>query len=198
MKEDVNLINFSSLLHPFQGTLLTTMGTDIGKDGEHKEASKPNIIAIAWIMPVSTTPPALVFAIRKERYSYKLLKENGEFAVNIVTRNLKDAVFYCGTKSGKNCDKFKETGLTPEKAKFIKVPIIKECIAHIECSVRGIIDEGLDHVLVIGNVISAYADSEYFDKHWKTKKINLLLHLGGDVFTTNENSEFKATPKSSS
>jgi flavin reductase (DIM6/NTAB) family NADH-FMN oxidoreductase RutF len=176
MKKEININNFATLLHPFQSTLITTMGSD----------KKPNIIAIAWIMPVSHSPPALVFAIRKERYSFKLLQENQAFAVNFPMINLKDEVLFCGTKSGKMLDKFKETGLTQGQSKLIDVPIIEECVAHIECSVKEILQEGLDHMLVIGNILTCYADSEYFDKKWKVDKVNLLLHLGGDTFTTND------------
>jgi len=175
MKKDLNISNFSSLLHPFQGTLLTIKGP----------SNQDNIIAIAWIMPVSNSPPALIFAIRKERYSFGLLQESKAFVVNIPTIDLIDSVFFSGTKSGKFFDKFKETGLTKGHAKVLDVPIIEECIGQIECTVREIVDIGLDHVLVIGNVFACYAEDHYFDKKWRTEKVKLLLHLGGDSFTTN-------------
>ncbi|MGC9125099.1 MAG: flavin reductase family protein [Caldisericaceae bacterium] len=182
MKKEVKTSNFSSILHPFQATLLTTKGSN----------GKENIISIAWMMPIGVAPPALVFAIRKERYSYKLLCEREEFVVNIPSFDLLEQTMYAGTKSGKQIDKFIKTGLTTGKARVVSVPIIQECIAHIECTVRDKIDSGLDHVLVIGNVVACYAESDYFDKKWITEKVNLLLHLGGDIFTTNASKSFKA------
>lgn len=176
MKKEINKEKFTSILHPYPTTLITTMGKD----------KKPNIIAIAWITPLSINPPCLMFAIRRERYSYKLLLENGEFVVNIPNFDLKEESLICGTYSGKDKDKFEITNFTIEESKEVSVPSIKECIAHIECKILEIIDRKvLDHVIVVGSVLNVRANEEYFDKHWKLEKINLLLHVGGNLFTTN-------------
>ena len=169
----VSLDEFSRLLHPLNATLITCQG----KDG------KPNALAIAWIVPVSVDPPMLVFAVTKERHSYKLIEETREFVVNIAGFEMAHQVLYCGRKSGREVDKFKETGLTAGKAKKVSVPIINECVAHLECRVEDIIPKG-DHVLVVGQVLAAYTRGEAFKGLYDLQRFKPLLHLGDDVFTT--------------
>jgi flavin reductase (DIM6/NTAB) family NADH-FMN oxidoreductase RutF len=134
-------------------------------------------------MPASTNPPMLVFAIRPERYSYQLLKQTKQFVVNIPGRELARQVLYCGRRSGKDVDKFKDTGLTARAAKKVKAPVIKECIAHIECELSDTIPEG-DHVLVIGRVVAAYVLKDAFRGIYDLTQFQPLLYLGRDVFTT--------------
>jgi len=170
---DVPLADFSRLLHPYNATLVTCQG----------KTGPPNALAIAWIMPVSLNPPMLVFAIRKERHSYKLLEETREFVVNIAGFDLAGQVHYCGNRSGENVDKFKDTGLTVGKARKVSVPIVSECTAHIECKMAETIPKG-DHVLVIGEVLAAYVRKEAFQGLYDLERFKPLLHLGNDVFTT--------------
>jgi flavin reductase (DIM6/NTAB) family NADH-FMN oxidoreductase RutF len=172
-EKDVPLEEFSRLLHPLNATLISCQG----KDG------KANTLAIAWIVPVSMNPPMLVFAVTKGRHSYKLLEETREFVVNIAGFDMARQVLYCGRKSGREVDKFRETGLTTAKGRKVSVPIINECVAHLECRVEDIIPTG-DHVLVVGEVLAAYALSEVFKELYDLKRFKPLLHLGGDVFTT--------------
>jgi flavin reductase (DIM6/NTAB) family NADH-FMN oxidoreductase RutF len=173
LERDVPRDEFSRLLHPLNATLITCQG----KDGE------TNALAIAWIVPVSTNPPMLVFAVKKERYSYKLLEQTREFVVNIAEFGMARQVLYCGRKSGREVNKFKETGLTVGRGKKVSIPIINECVAHLECRVEDMIPTG-DHVLVVGEVLAAYAESEAFKGLYDLKRFKPLLHLGGDVFTT--------------
>ncbi len=176
MKKEIIREAFTPILHPYQATVITTMS----------KSGKPNAVAIAWIIPVSINPPALAFAIRKSRYSYKLLKENPEFVVNIPTANYKKAVTLIGTISGKDRNKIAEAGLETENAKTISPPVIANFPAHIECKVTKIVDLGLDHVIVIGEVLKAFAECELFKRHWKVNKVDLLLHLGGSMYTSNK------------
>lgn len=170
---DVPLAEFSRLLHPFNATLVSCQGRN----------GLPNALAVAWIMPVSVKPPTLAFAIRRETHSYGLLEETREFVVNMAGCELAREVLYCGRNSGKDVDKFKVTGLTAGKARKVAVPIVNECIAHIECRVSEVISKG-DHVLVMGDVQAAYARKEAFRGIYDLKRFQPLLHLGGDVFTT--------------
>jgi len=177
MKKTIKTSTFTPVLHPYNTALITTMGKE----------DKPNIIAIAWIIPVSVNPPALTFAIRKERYSYKLLLENGEFVVNIPEIKYAREVFICGTYSGRNTDKFALTKFAPVKSEFVSVPSIEECVANIECRVLQIVDaKVLDHVLVVGRVLNVKVEEELFDRRWDTSKVKLLLHVGGNIVTTTE------------
>jgi len=178
MKKNLKINNFTSVLHPYPTTLITTIGVD----------NKPNIIAIAWITPLSINPPVLMFALRRERYSYKLLNENKEFVVNIPNFSLIKESLMCGTYSGKEVDKFKLTNFTPVESEFVKVPSIKECIGNIECKVLDIIDKKeLDHVIILGEILNVLVDEKFFDTHWDLTKVNMLLHVGGNLFTTNKN-----------
>jgi len=170
---DVALPDFSRLLYPYNGTLVSCQG----------KTGQPNVLAIAWIMPASMDPPKLVFAIRKERYSYQLLEQTGEFVVNIAIRELARQVLYCGRKSGKDVDKFRATGLTTGKAKKVSAPIVNECVAHIECKVSQTIPKG-DHVLVIGDVLAAYVRKDLFRGIYDVSRFHALLYLGSDAFTT--------------
>lgn len=170
---DVPLADFSRLLYPYNATLVSC----------HGKSGPPNVLAIAWIMPVSMNPPTLVFAIQRERHSYKLLEQSGEFVVNIAGRELVRQVLYCGRKSGKDVDKFKATGLTTGRAKKVAAPIVNECVAHVECKVSETIPKG-DHVLVVGDVMAAYVRKDAFRGVYDLKRFQPLLYLGADTFTT--------------
>ena len=118
---------------------------------------KSNIIAVSFCMPVSKEPPLIACAIGKGAYSCELIESTKEFVVNVPPKELKPEIYYCGSHSGLQVDKFKETGLTPQPARAVRVPIIDECVAHMECKVKQEIKAG-DKNLFIGEVIEAYAD----------------------------------------
>jgi len=172
-KVDVSMDSAYRLLHP-RNTILVTC---VGKDG------KPNIITLAWSMPVSWNPPIVAISIAPKRYSHKLIEETKEFVINIPTMNIVKETLYCGRVSGRSVDKFKETKLTAAPAKRVKAPIIEECIAHLECKVEKQITVG-DHTLFLGKIVAAYADEGIFDETFDIKKAKLVYHLGGDAFTT--------------
>jgi len=172
-KEDVKLEDMPYLLHPYQATLVTTIGAD----------RKPNVLAVAWIVPVSVNPPYILTTLRAKRHSYKLLTETREFVVNIPDFTLAKQVVFCGRRSGSEYDKFRETGLTLGKAREVSAPIIKECIAHLECKLERTLEFG-DHVLCIGKVVAAYASSKRYKTLYDLKQHQPLLHLRGNTFTT--------------
>jgi len=174
-KKEISLNYFPYLLHPRNTVLVTT----VGKDG------KQNVLAVAWITPISVNPPYLGISIKPERYSHKLLLETGEFVVNVPTFDLAKEVTICGRKSGRTLDKFKEAGLTVEKAKIVKAPIIKECIAHLECKVVNSIEVG-DHTFFIGKVLAAYVSERHFKELYDIKEHKTLLHIGRNKFTTTQ------------
>lgn len=147
---------------------------------------RANIITLAWSMPLSHKPPLMAISITKKRFSYDLIKKSGEFAVNIPGIDLFDEMYYCGTHSGRDVDKFKETDLTAVRAnKLTHTPLIKECIGHLECRLNYEKEAG-DHVLIIGDIVHASAEKELFDIKWKVDKAKLIYHLGDKFFTTPE------------
>lgn len=145
-KEEVNVSVFSAykLLHPMHTVLVSC----VGKTG------KPNIITLAWAMPTSINPPLVAISIAPKRHSHKLVEETKEFVVNIPTMKILKETLFCGRRSGRNCDKFKEASLTPLPAKKVKPPIIKECVAHLECKLHSQFKAG-DHTIFVGEIIEA-------------------------------------------
>lgn len=145
-----------------------------------------NIITLAWSMPVSIDPPIIATSIAPKRYSHQIIEKTGDFVVNIPTMTIIEETLFCGRRSGKTYDKFKETGLTPLPAKMIQSPIIEECVAHLECRLHRQMKTG-DHTLFTGRVLAAYANDGVFNKKSKKfdpKKVKLVYHMGGDDFAT--------------
>ena len=120
---------------------------------------KPNIITLAWVGTVCSSPPMVGISIRPSRYSHGLVRQHGEFAVNLPTADLVRATDYCGTVSGRKVDKFKQAALTPVPAKAIGTAIIAECPVNIECRVVRVISLG-SHDLFVGEIVAVQADAE--------------------------------------
>lgn len=99
-----------------------------------------NIITVAWTGILNTDPAMVYISVRKTRHSYEIINNNREFVINLTTEKLAYATDWCGVKSGKDVDKFKEMKLTKEKAKFVKCPLIKESPVSVECRVKEIRD----------------------------------------------------------
>jgi len=145
---------------------------------------KPNIITLAWCMPLSHNPPLVGISIAKTHLSSEMIKKTDEFVVNVPSLDLLQSVFFCGTHSGRQVDKFKETGFTAEDAhRLKKAPLIKECSGHLECQLRNVREAG-DHFLFIGEVVYASAKKELFQETWLMDKMKLIFHLGGKFFTS--------------
>lgn len=128
----------------------------------------PNIITLAWAGVVCSEPPTLGLGIRPHRYSCKLIEDSGEFVANIPTTELLKISDFCGFVSGRDVNKFSETGLTPEPAEKVKPPLIKECPVNIECVVTKKVPLGSHH-LFLGKVVRVHVDQRILDK---TEKID--------------------------
>lgn len=124
---------------------------------------RDDVITVAWAGTVCTNPPMVSISIRPERYSYHMIRETGEFVINLTTEELAFATDYCGVKSGRDVDKFKETGLTREKAEKVKAPMIAEAPVSIECKVKEIRELGSHHMF-IAQVAAVHADEKYMDE----------------------------------
>ncbi len=125
-------------------------------------SGKPNIITLAWAGTVCSDPPTLGLGIRPHRYSYKLIEDSGEFVVNIPSKNILKETDFCGMVSGRDVDKFSETGLTPQSAEKVKPPLIQECPVNIECIVKEKILLGVHH-LFLGEVVCVHVDQDILD-----------------------------------
>lgn len=142
---------------------------------------RPNIIAVSFCMPVSRIPPMVACAIGQKMFSAELIGQTGEFVVNIPPGKLDPQVYFCGSNSGRDVDKFRKTGLMPLPARSVSVPVIKECVAHIECNVTNTVETGCKY-LFIGEVIEAYADVDLVQS--KRKVEFALGEFPEKVYTT--------------
>lgn len=130
------------------------------KDGKY------NIITIAWAGTVCTDPPMVSISVRPERYSYSILRESGEFVINLTTRKLAYATDYCGVKSGRDVDKFRELGLTPAEVSKVRAPMIGESPVNLECRVSEVLDLG-SHSMFLAEVVAVHAEEQYMDAQHK-------------------------------
>ena len=124
---------------------------------------KPNLITVAWAGTICSDPAMVSISVRPSRYSHHMIKETGEFVINLTTKELLKATDYCGVVSGKNIDKFKEMGLTPSPSEKVKTPGILESPVNIECKVVEVKALGT-HDMFIAEVVAVKADEKYMDK----------------------------------
>ncbi len=144
-----------------------------------------NIITVAWAGTVCTNPPMVSISVRPSRYSYEMLKETGEFVINLTTEDLAFATDFCGVRSGRDVDKFQEMHLTKEKAQFVKAPMIGEAPVCIECKVREIKELGSHHMF-LADVLAVHADEKYMDEKGKfhLNLSKLLVYSHGKYLAT--------------
>ena len=144
---------------------------------------KSNIITVAWTGILNTNPAMCYISVRPERYSHDIIKENGEFAINLTTRQLAYATDWCGVKSGRDVDKFKEMKLTKEKANIISVPLIKESPVSVECKVKEIVPLG-SHYMFVAEIVAIDADEKYIDEKgaFDISKCDLIAYANGGYY----------------
>lgn len=151
------------------------------------KAGTPNIITVAWAGTICSNPPMVSISVRPERYSYQLIKETGEFIINLTTKELAYATDYCGVKSGRDVDKFKEMHLTPIPGIEVKAPLIGESPVSLECKVREIKQLG-SHDMFIADVVAVHADERYMDEKGKfhLDKAEPIVYSHGSYVATGE------------
>ena len=145
---------------------------------------KPNIITIAWTGTVCSDPPMVSISVRPERYSHDIIKENGEFVINLTTVKLVKACDYCGVVSGRDVDKFRETKLTPEESMTVSCPSIKESPVSIECKVKKMIPLG-SHDMFLAEVTAVSVDDAYIDSknRFQMNKTGLTAYSHGSYLS---------------
>ena len=142
-----------------------------------------NIITIAWTGTVCTNPAMLYISVRPERYTYHMIKETGEFVVNLTTKDLVYATDWCGVKSGRDVDKWKEMKLTPVKGELEFAPMIAESPVSIECRVTNVMELG-SHDMFMAEVTAVYVDEQYMDEKgtFHLEKANPLVYSHGQYY----------------
>ncbi|MCM1187185.1 MAG: flavin reductase family protein [Lachnoclostridium sp.] len=143
-------------------------------------AGKYNIITLAWVGTVCSEPPMVSISVRPERYSYAIIKETGEFVINLTTRELAFATDYCGVKSGRDVDKFKEMKLTALPGDKVRAPLIGESPVNLECKVKQILPLG-SHDMFVAEVVAVHADSRYMDEQgrFRLEKADPIVYSHG-------------------
>ena len=152
-----------------------------------REGERPNIITVAWAGTICTNPPMMSISVRPERYSYDIIKESKEFVVNLVTKDLVYATDYCGVKSGRDVDKFKEMKLHESESRIVKAPGIQESPVNIECQVEEIKELGSHH-LFIARVVSVNIDDKFMDVKGKfnLNDSGLVSYSHGEYYVLGE------------
>lgn len=153
-----------------------------------RENEKPNILTVAWVGTICSDPAMLSISVRPERYSYGIIRETGEFVVNLTTKKLAYATDYCGVRSGRDVDKFAELHLTPQKAlKLQFAPIIAESPVNIECRVTEVKELGSHHMF-LAEVLGVDVDEAYMNEKGKFElnQTGLLTYSHGEYFTLGE------------
>jgi len=145
---------------------------------------KTNIITLAWAGVVCSDPPMLGLGIRPHRYSYGLIEDSGEFVVNIPTVDILKETDFCGVVSGREVDKFSETGLTLKPAEKVKAPIIQECPVNIECIVKKKVPLGTHH-LFIGEIVRVHVDQDVLDEKGRIdfSKVSPFVYNQGEYWS---------------
>ena len=150
------------------------------------DGERDNLFALTWNLPVRKDPPMVGILSGKRHFSYPFIERTGEFGISVPDRSLADAVYGCGTTTGKKVDdKFAEFGLSREAAKRIKAPLVAEAVATLECRVAQVVDLGAS-ALLIAQILEASAATEHFrEGQWTFDGgLELLHHLSGKKFCT--------------
>lgn len=163
-----------NMLYPLPAVMVTCQ----------EEGGNPNIITLAWAGTVCSDPVMVSISVRPERYSHGIIANTKEFVINLTTKDLAYAMDYCGVKSGRNVDKFKEMKLTPSRSKVVKCPGIEESPVSLECVV---VDSKLlgSHTMFTAKVVNVSVDEKYLDKNGKfnLNSSGLVTFSHGEYFT---------------
>ncbi len=152
-----------------------------------QEGGKANIITVAWAGTVCTNPPMLSISVRPERHSHGMIERTGEFVVNLTTKALTAACDYCGVKSGRDVDKFRETGLTAVPAAKVQAPLIGESPVNLECKVTQILRLG-SHDMFLAEVVGVQVNKEYMNERGKFElaKSEPVVYSHGEYYGLGE------------
>lgn len=147
-----------------------------------------NLLTVAWTGTVCTNPAMCYISVRPERHSYHMIRETMEFTINLTTADMAKAVDWCGVKSGRDYDKWQETGLTPVYGHAVRCPYIDESPLSIECRVKTVMPLG-SHDMFLAEVVNVIADERYIDPAtgaFDIASAGLLNYTHGQYFKQGE------------
>ena len=167
-----------TVLYPVPAAMVTVGDMD----------GEKNIITIAWTGTINSDPAMTYISVRPERHSYEMIKQSGEFVINLTTKDMAFATDWCGVRSGKDYNKFQEMKLTPGKAAMVQAPLIEESPLCIECRVKEIVALGSHHMF-IADVVNVKADDKYLNSEtgkFELAQSNLLVYAHGGYYELGE------------
>lgn len=173
-KEGKRLLRAGNMLNP-SPVVMVSCGSTL---------DEYNIITIAWTGTVCSDPPMCFISVRPERHSYQLIRESGEFVINLVSRELAPIADWCGVRSGKKYNKFLETGLTPVHGSRVSAPLIDEAPVNIECKVTQVIPLGT-HDMFLAEVVAVHANEKLFNHKTdalELQRANLVSYSHGHYY----------------
>lgn len=144
----------------------------------------PNVLTIAWTGIVNTIPPMTYISVRPERYSYDLIKNSGEFVINLPTEELVPTIDFCGVKSGRDLDKIAACGLHTEPGETVQAPLILESPVHLECKVRQVLPLG-SHDMFLADITAVRVDEDYMDANGRLcmERCHLAAYIHGTYYS---------------
>lgn len=151
------------------------------------DGTTSNLLTVAWTGTICTNPPMVSISVRPERFSYPMIRKSGEFVINLTTKKLTRAVDYCGVRSGRDTDKWKDCHLTPAPAETVSCPLVAEAPVNIECQVTEVKELGSHHMF-LAKVTAVHVDDAYMDEK-NTFHLNdseLIAYSHGTYFTLGE------------
>ena len=150
------------------------------------EGDEANIITIAWTGIINSRPPMTYISVQKKRHSHDILMKTGEFVINLTTEDLARQTDWCGVKSGRDVDKWKEMKLTKESASEVKCPMIAESPVNLECRVTEMKELG-SHDMFMAEIVKVHVDESIIDEdgHFDVVKAGLLAYIHGHYYTVN-------------
>ena len=150
------------------------------------EGDEAYIITIAWTGIINSRPPMTYISVRKERHSHDILMKTGEFVINLTTEAILRQTDWCGVRSGRDFDKWKETGLTKEPASVVKCPMIAESPVNLECRVTEVKELG-SHDMFMAEIVKVHVDDSIIDEdgHFDVVRAGLLAYIHGHYYTVN-------------
>lgn len=162
------------------GTMLNPVPAVMVSCGTEEEH---NIITVAWTGIVNSEPPMTYVSVRKQRHSHNMIAETGEFVINMTTEELAFATDYCGVRSGRDVDKFKEQNLTPVKGEKVNCPVIKESPVNLECRVVEVHEYG-SHDMFVAEIVNVQVDEDLMDEKGRIRldQAGLLAYNHGEYF----------------
>lgn len=147
-----------------------------------------NLLTVAWTGTVCTDPAMCYISVRPERHSYELIRSTGEFVINLTTRRLARATDWCGVRSGRDHDKFREMGLTPLPGAVVSAPVVGESPVNIECRVKQVIPLG-SHDMFLAEVVHVQVDAELIDPQtgrFCLERARPIVYAHGEYFDLGE------------